>query len=179
MPEPDGSYANGDTVEVVVEIPRGSQNKYEYDFQRNAVRLDRVLYSSVHYPADYGFIEGTLADDGDHLDALVLIEHPTFPGCLVEGRPVAVLQMEDDNGEDQKILCACARDLRQDDIVSLESVPAHVLTEIENFFEIYKTLEGRETRLRGWRGCAEALDLIRQAQEAYRRAGHEQGARPG
>jgi inorganic pyrophosphatase len=174
MPEPDAT----DTVEIFIEIPRGSQNKYEYDFPHKAVRLDRVLYSSVHYPADYGFIENTLAEDGDHLDALVLIEHPTFPGCLVTARPVAVLHMVDYNGPDQKILCACACDPRQDEIVSLETVPAHALTEIENFFEIYKTLEGRETTLRGWGSRDEALDVIRRAQDAYFRTTHKRDAHP-
>ena len=98
---------------VLVEIPRGSQNKYEYDFERKTIRLDRVLFSSVHYPADYGFIEDTLANDGDHLDALVLADQPTFPGCIVRARPVAVLHMEDYNGLDEKILCACADDPRR------------------------------------------------------------------
>ncbi|HLQ35251.1 MAG TPA: inorganic diphosphatase [Chloroflexota bacterium] len=110
---------------VLVEIPRGSQNKYEYDFERKAIRLDRVLYSSVHYPTDYGFIEDTLADDGDHLDALLLADQPTFPGCIVRARVVAVLHMEDYNGLDHKILCACADDPRQDDVYDLDSVPKH------------------------------------------------------
>ena len=146
------------TLEVLVEIPRDSQNKYEDDFERKLIRLDRVLYSSVHYPADYGFIEDTLAADGDHLDALVLSNNPTFPGCLVRARPGGVLKMDDYNGTDYKILCACASDPRQDDIVDLESVPAHLLTEIENFFEIYKQLEpGKDTQLRGWASKRERL----------------------
>jgi len=153
---------------VLVEIPRGSQNKYEYDFERKAIRLDRVLFSSVHYPADYGFIEDTLADDGDHLDALVLADQPTFPGCIVRARPVAVLHMEDYNGLDEKILCACADDPRQDDVQNLDSVPKHLLTEIENFFEIYKTLEvDKPTTLRGWGARKDALAIIKQAQKAY------------
>ena len=159
-------------LEVLVEIPRGSQNKYEYDFQRKAIRLDRVLYSSVHYPADYGFIEDTLADDGDHLDALVLADQPTFPSCLVRGRPVAVLHMQDYNGLDYKILCACADDPRQDGVRDLDSVPKHLLTEIENFFQIYKTLEpGKETALRGWGSREEALAIVGQAQAAFRASG--------
>ena len=158
-----------DLLEVFVEIPRGSQNKYEYDFKRKAIRLDRVLYSSVHYPADYGFIEDTLAEDGDHLDALVVADQPTFPGCIVRGRPVAVLHMEDYNGLDHKILCACADDPRQDSVRDLASVPKHLLTEIENFFRIYKTLEpDREISLRGWGARAEALEVIGQAQAAFR-----------
>ena len=156
-------------LEVFVEIPRGSQNKYEYDSARKALRLDRVLYSSVHYPADYGFIEDTLAEDGDHLDALVLSDQPVFPGCLVRGRPVGVLHMEDYNGLDNKILCACADDPRQDGIHDLSDVPRHLLTEIENFFQIYKTLEpGKETTLRGWSARDEALRIVAAAQAAYR-----------
>ena len=156
-------------LEVLVEIPRGSQNKYEYDFERQAIRLDRVLWSSVHYPTDYGFIEDTLAEDGDHLDALVLANNPTFPGCLVRARPVAVLHMTDYNGQDNKILCACASDPRQDDIVDLSSVPRHLLAEIENFFSIYKQLEpGRETTLQGWGSRDEALAIVAKAQNAYR-----------
>jgi inorganic pyrophosphatase len=154
---------------VLVEIPRGSQNKYEYDFERKAIRLDRVLYSSVHYPTDYGFIEDTLADDGDHLDALLLADQPTFPGCIVRARAVAVLHMEDYNGLDHKILCACADDPRQDDVCDLDSVPKHLLTEIENFFEIYKTLEvDKPTTLRGWGPRKVALEIVRNAQEAFR-----------
>jgi inorganic pyrophosphatase len=155
-------------LEIFVEIPRGSQNKYEYDPVRKAIRLDRVLYSSVHYPADYGYVEDTLAEDGDHLDALVLADQPTFPGCLVRGRPVAVLHMEDYNGEDDKILCACANDPRQDGVTDLDSVPKHLLTEIENFFDIYKTLEpGRETTLRGWGPREDALRIVAEARKAY------------
>lgn|SRR5579862_1524202 len=155
-------------VEVLVEIPRGSQNKYEYDFERKLIRLDRVLYSSVHYPTEYGFIEDTLAEDGDHLDALVLADQPTFPGCLVRARPVAVLRMEDYNGLDNKILCACADDPRQEGVTDLGTIPKHLMTEIENFFEIYKRLEpGKETKLLGWGPKKEALSIVREAQAAY------------
>jgi inorganic pyrophosphatase len=153
---------------VLVEIPRGSQNKYEYDLERHAIRLDRVLFSSVHYPTDYGFIEDTLAEDGDHLDALVLADQPTFPGCIVRARPVAVLHMEDYNGRDEKILCACVDDPRQDEVRDLDSVPKHLLTEIENFFEIYKTLEvDKPTTLRGWGSKAEAMQIVANAQKAF------------
>jgi len=153
---------------VLVEIPRGSQNKYEWDFERKAIRLDRILYSSVHYPTDYGFIEDTLAEDGDHLDALVLADQPTFPGCIVSARPIGVLRMEDYNGQDNKILCACANDPRMDDIVSLDTVPKHTLLEIENFFQNYKALEGLETKISGWAPKKDALEIVRRAQEAYR-----------
>ena len=160
-------------LDIFVEIPRGSQNKYEWDFERKMMRLDRVLYSSVHYPADYGFIEDTLAEDGDHLDALVLADQPTFSGCLVRGRPVAVLRMVDYNGLDYKVLCACANDPRMDGIVSLETVPKHALTEIENFFDIYKTLEGKETHLEGWGSRDEALVVVLKSQQAYQASGRQ------
>jgi inorganic pyrophosphatase len=157
-------------VDVLVEIPRGSQNKYEYDFRRKIIRLDRILYSSVHYPADYGFIEDTTAGDGDHLDALVLADQPTFPGCLVRARPVAVLHMRDDKGPDEKILCACADDPRADGIVDLSTVPKHVLAEIENFFNIYKDLEpGKHTLIEGWGDRDQALTVLDQARATYRR----------
>ncbi|HLG70552.1 MAG TPA: inorganic diphosphatase [Chloroflexota bacterium] len=160
---------DGELLNVLVEIPRGSQNKYEYDFERRAIRLDRVLYSSVHYPADYGFIEDTLAEDGDHLDALVLADQPTFPGCWVRARPVAVLKMEDYNGLDYKILCACADDPRQEDVQDLDTVPRHFLSEVEHFFNVYKDLEpGKTTTLRGWGPRSEALEVIRRAQQTYR-----------
>lgn len=137
-------------VEVFVEIPRGSRNKYEYDEQRGLFRLDRVLYSSVHYPTDYGFIPGTLADDGDHLDCLVVVEEPTFPGCLVKSRVLGALMMVDEHGEDNKILGVPTGDRRFDDILDIDDLPHHWLLEIENFFRTYKALEGVETRIMGW-----------------------------
>jgi inorganic pyrophosphatase len=167
MREPGAIQATTDAVDICVEIPRGSQNKYEYDPVRGRLHLDRVLYSSVHFPAEYGFIEQTLAEDGEALDALVLIEHPTFPGCVVRARPVAALHLLEDGNVDDKILCACVGDPRLDQCVSLETVPAHTLTEIENFFEIYSMLEGRESKLRGWGDRDEALELIRKAQRTY------------
>ncbi|HUZ78978.1 MAG TPA: inorganic diphosphatase [Chloroflexota bacterium] len=156
-------------LDILVEIPGGSQNKYEYDPRRQAIRLDRVLYSSVHYPTDYGFIQDTLAEDGDHLDAIVLVSQPTFPGCLVSGRAVAVLRMQDYNGEDQKILCACTSDPRMDGIRGLGTVPPHLLAEIENFFDTYKVLEHLQTTLRGWGDRDEALAVVRAARAAYER----------
>jgi len=155
-------------IEVTVEIPSGSRNKYEYDHQRHRYVLDRVLFSSVHYPCDYGFLEGSLADDGDPLDVLVLISEPTFPGCVVRARPVGVLDMTDDKGHDYKILAVAHDDPRFEQAMALEDVSPHLLREIENFFSIYKELEGRATEVRGWLGIEDASRII----DAARVAGH-------
>lgn len=151
-------------VNAVVEIPSGSSNKCEYDVHLGVFRLDRVLYSPVHYPADYGFIPSTLAEDGDPLDILILISHPTFPGCLVESRPVAMLNMVDDKGVDEKILAVAGGDPRYQRIEDLTSVEPHVLKEIEHFFNVYKNLEGRTSLTSGWSNRAAAHSRI----EKYR-----------
>ena len=147
-------------IEVTVEIPSGSRNKYEYDHERHRFVLDRILYSSVHYPCDYGFLEGTMADDGDPLDVLVVISEPTFPGCVVRARPVGALDMRDDKGHDYKILAVATDDPRWDETHTLEDLSAHRLREVENFFQIYKELEGREVEVVGWLGVAEAWRII-------------------
>jgi len=149
-----------DPIEVTVEIPSGSRNKYEYDHVRHRYVLDRVLYSSVHYPCDYGFIEGSLADDGDPLDVLVIISEPTFSGCVVRARPVGVLDMKDDKGHDYKILAVAHDDPRWERYASLEDVSPHRLREIENFFMTYKALEGRQTDVSGWLGLDDAWRII-------------------
>jgi inorganic pyrophosphatase len=153
-------------IEVVVEIPSGSRNKYEYDHRRHRFVLDRILYSSVHYPCDYGFLEGSLADDGDPLDVLVVISEPTFPGCVVRARPVGVLDMRDDKGHDYKVLAVAADDPRWDETHALEDLSPHRLREIENFFQIYKGLEGRRVEVFGWLGRADAWRIIDQAVSA-------------
>lgn len=147
-------------IEAVIEIPAGSRNKYECDPQRGIFRLDRVLYSSVHYPTDYGFIPHTLAEDGDHLDVLVIVEEPTFPGCHVPIRPIGVLDMIDVNGEDQKILAVPLGDPRFASVRDIDDLSRHWLIEIENFFGTYKTLEGVETTMKGWDHADRALQLI-------------------
>ena len=157
-------------IEVIVEIPSGSRNKYEYDHLRHRFVLDRVLYSSVHYPCDYGFIEGSLADDGDPLDVLVVISEPTFPGCVVRARPVGVLDMKDDKGHDYKILAVAHDDPRWDETHALGDLSPHRLREIENFFETYKTLEGRLTDVSGWLGVDDAWSIIEAAMAAGRNA---------
>ncbi len=154
-----------DTIEVWIEIPRGSRNKYEYDLDTGRFRLDRVLYASVHYPAEYGFIPGTRAPDGDPLDALVLTYEPTFPGCIVPARPVGVLDMRDENGLDQKILAVPTGDPRFDGVNDLDDLQRHWLLEIENFFATYKTLEGTTTEIHGWLKAEAAWEIIAACQE--------------
>ncbi|MGH2383488.1 MAG: inorganic diphosphatase [Candidatus Limnocylindria bacterium] len=158
-------------IEVTVEIPTGSRNKYEYDHARHRFVLDRVLYSSVHYPCDYGFIEGSLADDGDPLDVLVVIAEPTFPGCVVRARPVGVLDMADEKGHDYKVLAVAHDDPRWEETLVLEHLSAHRMREIENFFRTYKTLEGRPTEVRGWLGADDAWRIIDAAMAAGQGAG--------
>jgi inorganic pyrophosphatase len=153
-------------LEVTVEIPTGSRNKYEYDHARHRFVLDRVLYSSVHYPCDYGFSEGSMADDGDPLDVLVVIAEPTFPGCVVRARPIGVLDMSDEKGHDFKILAVAHDDPRWEAASALEDVSPHRLREIENFFETYKTLENRPTDVNGWLGVEDAWRIIDAAMAA-------------
>jgi len=166
-------------VEVTVEIPSGSRNKYEYDHVRHRFVLDRVLYSSVHYPCDYGFIDGSLADDGDPLDVLVVIAEPTFPGCVVRGRPVGVLDMADEKGHDFKILAVAHDDPRWDATNRLEDLSPHRLLEIETFFRTYKTLENRPTEVRGWLGVEDAWRIIDAAMTAGGANADASAAGPG
>jgi inorganic pyrophosphatase len=165
-------------IEVTIEIPSGSRNKYEYDHRRHRFVLDRVLYSSVHYPCDYGFIEGSLADDGDPLDVLVVISEPTFSGCVVRARPVGVLDMADDKGHDYKILAVANDDPRWDETNALEDLSPHRLREIENFFETYKALEGRETDVTGWLGVDDAWRIIEAAMASGARGTAADGEAP-
>jgi inorganic pyrophosphatase len=154
-------------VEVTIEIPRGSSNKYEYDRRRGVMRLDRVLYSPVHYPTDYGFIPNTLAEDGDELDVMVMISTATFPGCLVEARVLGALEMADEKGRDVKILAAAVRDPRMDRFRTLADVDRHRLREIEYFFTIYKDLEHKQTLVRGWRDLDFARNVVFHTRRPY------------
>lgn len=157
-----------DELNVFVEIPRGSRNKYELDKETGLIRFDRLLYSAVFYPADYGFIPQTLADDGDPMDVLVMVSEPTFPGCLIEVRPLGVFEMEDQAGVDEKILAVPLRDPLHEHSRTLEDVPPHFLREVEHFFTIYKDLEGIQTKISGWRDRYAAAGLINASIERYR-----------
>ena len=156
------------TVEIVVEIPRGSRNKYEYDEGSHVFRLDRVLSSAVFYNFDYGFIEETRAADGDHTDALLIIDEPTFTGCHVWARPIGGLEMRDEMGFDFKTLCVALGDPHQQHIERLEQVRPHRLVEIEHFFNTYKMLENKEVDVVGWRDADRALEVLRSDRERYR-----------
>ncbi len=148
-------------VEAVVEIPKGSRNKYEYDHASGQIRLDRVLFASVHFPSDYGFIPDTEAPDGDPLDVIIITEEPTFPGCRVSVRPIGVLLMQDESGTDEKIIAVPVADPRFDGIRSLDGLARHWLIEIENFFSIYKELEaGKHASVKGWEGVAKVRSLL-------------------
>jgi inorganic pyrophosphatase len=154
-------------VRMIVEIPKNSSNKYEYDAGLGVFRLDRALYSAVHYPGDYGFIPGTLALDDDPLDVLVLVDEPSFPGVMIAVRPVGLLDMVDQLEPDQKILAVPNENPRFDQIHTIDQVFQHNLREIEHFFTIYKELEGKRTEIGGWKGPREARDLIRSSREHY------------
>jgi len=156
------------SVEVLIEIARGSRSKYELDEKTGRLRLDRVLYSSVHYPTDYGFIVDTLARDGDHLDVLVLTEEPAIPGSLRAARPIGVLDMEDEKGPDEKVLAVPTGDPRYADVRSLDDLPAHWRIEIQTFFDSYKELEGgKGATVRGWRGTDDAWATIEDARRRF------------
>ena len=154
-------------VRVVIEIPKNSANKYEYDRELGVFRLDRALYSPMHYPGDYGFIPGTLADDGDPLDVLILVDEPSFTGCLMEVRPVGLLNMIDEREKVQKILAVPNDNPRFDSIHTVDQVFPHVRKEIEHFFSIYKELQGGKTKMDGWSGRPEARKMIGSNRQAY------------
>ncbi|HEU5308657.1 MAG TPA: inorganic diphosphatase [Acidimicrobiia bacterium] len=143
----------GAPFDVVIEIPRGSRNKYEYDHDRHVIRLDRRLFSATVYPSDYGFVPDTLALDSDPLDVLVLLEDPTFPGCWVEVRAIGVFWMEDEKGPDAKILCVPSHDPTYDAVDDIADIPQRLLDEIEHFFDVYKMLEPhKNSKTRGYEG---------------------------
>lgn len=154
-------------VDAFIEIPTGSQNKYEYDKEKGRFVLDRVLYSPMHYPAEYGYLEGTLALDGDPLDILVLTTFPTFPGCVIQSRVIGVLLMADDKGEDEKLIGVPTEDPRWKDVHSLDDIPEHKLKEIAHFFQVYKDLENKKTVIKGWEGPEKASQLIEECIQRY------------
>ena len=143
--------------DVTIEIPKGQRNKYEVDHETGRIRLDRMLFTSTRYPADYGYVEGTLGEDGDPLDALVLLEEPTFPGCLIRARTIGLFHMRDEAGGDDKLLCVPAGDPRLTHIQDLDDVSEFDRLEIQHFFETYKDLEpGKSVEGAHWAGRAEA-----------------------
>lgn len=153
-----------ESFNVVIEIPRGSTNKYEVDAKTGLIKLDRVLYSPLFYPFDYGYIPQTLYVDGDPMDVLVLVSHPTFPGCIIEVAPIGVLEMTDDKGPDEKLLCVALKDPRFGYRRSIKELNDHTLKEIKHFFEVYKDLEDKFVSVRNWHDRDVAVELI----EKYR-----------
>ncbi|WP_101830871.1 inorganic diphosphatase [Frankia canadensis] len=169
--------------DVTIEIPKGQRNKYEMDHHTGRIRLDRMLFTSTHYPSDYGFIEGTLGRDGDPLDALVLLEEPTFPGCLVRCRTIGMFEMTDEKGPDDKVLCVPVADVRQEHLRDLRHLPEFDRLEIQHFFEVYKDLEpGKSVEGASWVDRKEAereiLASIKRLRESEATAaeGHDQEA---
>ena len=158
-----------DAFPVIIEIPKGSTNKYELDKETGLLRLDRVLHSAVYYPADYGFIPRTFCDDGDPLDALVLSQEPVYPLTIVEARAIGVMRMRDEKGIDDKVVAVSVHDPAVADYTDHSQLPTHLLRQFRRFFEDYKTLEHKQVVVHDLLGPAAALDVIRQALEFYRK----------
>jgi inorganic pyrophosphatase len=152
-----------DALTVIVEIPKGSRNKYEMDHETGEIVLDRMLFTSMQYPADYGFIQGTLGGDDDPLDALVFVGEPTFPGCRINARPIGLFRMTDEKGQDEKILCVPLRDPTWSHVDDLAGLPMTLLNEIEHFFQVYKDLEGEKVSTEGFEDRASAEQVIAEA----------------
>jgi inorganic pyrophosphatase len=157
-----------EAIEAVVEIPKGSRNKYEYDHERHVIFLDRRLFSATTYPADYGFVPDTLAEDGDPLDVLIIVEEPTFPGCHLLARPVGLFLMSDEHGPDAKVIAVPARDPRVAHVREVSDLTPGLPEEIAHFFDVYKDLEpGKVTSVKGFGGVDEAVAEIAAARERY------------
>jgi inorganic pyrophosphatase len=165
---------SGLEFDVTVEIPKGNKNKYEVDHETGRIRLDRTLFTSTAYPADYGFIEGTLGQDGDPLDALVMVSEPTFPGCLIKCRAIAMFRMTDEAGGDDKVLCVPAKDVRREHLRDMANVRPYLLLEIEHFFTVYKDLEpGKSVEGATWVGVDEAEAEVRASFERAKGTSYE------
>jgi inorganic pyrophosphatase len=158
----------GRLLVCVVEIPKGGRNKYEYDHLLGGIKFDRLLMSAATYPADYGYLRDTLAQDGDPLDVLVCLHEPTFPGCLIPVKPVGMFKMRDEKGIDNKIVCVPLNDPYWNENDELEDLPLLLRQEIQQFFSIYKDLEGKQVEIDGWCSRDEAAREITNAQERYR-----------
>ena len=161
------------TFDVLIEIPKGSRNKYEYDFVLNKIRFDRMLFSSMMYPGDYGFIPETLALDKDPLDVLVLGHEPTFPMCVMEVKPIGVFHMADEKGPDEKIICVPVSDPIWNRLENLSDMNQHQVKEIEHFFQVYKDLEDKKVAVGGWGNSDEAYSLIDESIERYEKSEHK------
>lgn len=153
--------------DVLIEIPKGSRNKYEYDPEKRMIRYDRMIFSSMHYPSDYGFIPETLALDGDPLDVLVLVSEPTFPGCLIRVKPVGVFNMTDEKGPDAKVLCVPVTDPIWNKINTFAEVNPHLKKEIEHFFQVYKELEEKKVAVDGWEDEKKAVEVYHECVKRY------------
>jgi inorganic pyrophosphatase len=164
-------------VDVIIEIPKGSRNKYEFDQRLERIRLDRMLFTSTGYPGDYGFVPDTLAEDGDPIDVVVLLDEPTFPGCVISARVIAVFWMRDEERADAKLLCVSANDPRKAHLQELEDVPMHQIAEIWHFFEIYEALEPGKS-LAGSRGWERRKEAIQALEDARRRFAEQLPAAP-
>jgi inorganic pyrophosphatase len=160
-------------LRVVVEIPKGSRNKYEMDHETGEIFLDRMLFTSMQYPADYGFIEGTLGGDGDPLDALVFMGEPTFPGCRIRVRPIGLFRMTDEKGEDEKIMCVPLRDPAWGHVEDLDAFPMTLQDEIEHFFQVYKNLEGHKVSTDGFEDRASAERVIEESRARAAASSHD------
>ena len=161
---------DGANLHCLVEIPKGSRNKYQWDEELGGIKLARFLFSSVVYPTDYGFIPGTLSPKGEALDAMVLVSEPTFPGCRIAVRAIGVLRTEDERGQDDKLLCVPCNDPGWASLESLGDVPERMRVEIEHFFSIYKEPEGREVTIQGWEDRDAAERLVSECRERKRSA---------
>lgn len=161
------------TFDVFIEIPAGSRNKYEFDFESKKMRFDRLLFSSMKYPTDYGFIPETLALDNDPLDALVLFTEPSIPGLLVEVSPIGVFYMSDDKGDDEKIICVPTGDPLMRELKDLKDINVHLLKEIEHFFQVYKDLENKKVETNGFGDKAAAVKMIEECKQRFNELSEE------
>jgi len=167
-----------DVLHCLVEIPKGSRNKYEWDAKVGAITFDRFLFSSVVYPLDYGMFPDTLAEDGDPLDAMVAVSEPTFPGCVIPVKPIALFKMSDDKGIDDKIICVPLQDPNWNHCERLEDLPSQLRDEISHFFAVYKTLEDKTVEVDGWYPREDAEDVIEAARARFQEQGGAEGYEP-
>jgi inorganic pyrophosphatase len=165
-------------VHCIVEIPKGSRNKYEWDEEMQAIRLDRFLFSSVVYPTDYGYIPETVAEDGDALDAMVCVSEPTFPGCVIAVKVIALFRMRDDKGVDDKVVCVPFSDPNWNSMEKLEDLPLNLRDEISHFFSIYKQPEGKVVKVDGWFSAEDAMQEIETSRKRFSERSERHGEQP-